>query len=205
MTPESASKTEERKRVSTASNKRKREARSKETPASSVTKRTDDSVPSSNGKPSHDIVGPSGLCDRCKVIVIDIGKASLSTKVRDGEVVLEAPSDQDLHLGFELQDTYPEFPRLASSAAKGCRFCGFLKEEIGVEISQSVLREVDEMFGATQEEEITIDIKGLRYYWTRRFTGGLSQLWPNLRISTSSGRFSREMLLPFDIMTDFGK
>lgn len=78
-----------------------------------------------------------------------------------GEVILGSPDNDEFVIDFGLEDTYPGFPFLTASAASGCGFCGFLKEELVETLSNEAIAQQEN----TQEQEFKVQIDQLTYRW----------------------------------------
>lgn len=188
--------------------KRERASTAPSSAAVSNSELSGDSMPLSDSWPSHDTPPIPGFCGRCKAIVIDVEKEGLGTTVlNSGELVLKTPELGRLDLDLELKDTYPGFPHLTTSAARGCGFCGFLKDEI----LQQASAKLTQMVEAPEDQEIKVEIRRFWYRWEmlwgqiNNFLGhGLAELYANCIITNSSGRTSIHGL-SFNIMTNSGK
>lgn len=143
------------------------------------------------------------------MIIIDIEKEGLSTTVLDnGEVVIEPPADGNLSLDFHLEDSYPDFPCLTDSIARGCGFCGLLREEI---LKHESHRFADTT-GDVGEKQIKVSIDLLRYSWPWYYNSDDEQvkylycLYAHRTVTGGSGgELTPDFELYFDIETDSGK
>ncbi|KAI1457998.1 HET-domain-containing protein [Annulohypoxylon moriforme] len=117
---------------------------------------------------------PTPFCDRCNAVLLDDLKiGGSSERGDDGKESLiisaERYSMQYFPIDFQLNDTYPSLPALSNSA-KGCRFCGFVKEAIVDHAPDRGLSKSD------IEREIEI---GMRYSFranTHKMANGLYSL-----------------------------
>lgn len=124
------------------------------------------------------------FCDDCRAVIFDDKVAA--GFAADDEVFLKLDQDdrpRTLPVEYQVKDAYPDLPRLALSANKGCGLCRVLRGAIqSVDVQESLSRAG---FDGTGNTEVTLTME---YVWRAMVCSfGLSMLIVNLNLKRNEG------------------